>query len=147
MNWTSKIPNIECWKTECWIQTWMGQCQKMFNSILCMLSYEYTLYIILITIDRNICWHSNHRLQFIVCQPRKTNFHFPLVPFPYTYIYTHIHTSAYIYILPFLTENRKQKPRCFALIHLWFAHCTTRNLSFIHLLMKKQMEVICLQTN
>jgi hypothetical protein len=33
------------------------------------------------SIDGHVCWNSNHRWPFIVCQPRKTNVHFP---FPFT---------------------------------------------------------------
>ncbi len=44
------------------------------------------------SIDGHVCWNSNHRLPFIVCQPRKTNVHFPFpfaannvsLPFPFS---------------------------------------------------------------
>jgi hypothetical protein len=48
-------------------------------------------------------------------------------------------------MLPFQTENGKQKQRQFFLICLPFAHRETGGLSFVHLLMKKQTEVIRLQ--
>jgi hypothetical protein len=38
------------------------------------------------------------------------------------------------------TANRLRK------IHLLFAHCANGSFSFVHLLMKKQLEVIRLQT-
>ncbi len=49
-------------------------------------------------------------------------------------------------MLPFQTENRKRSQRRFFLICLPFAHCANRSLSFVHLLIKKQTEVIRLQT-
>ncbi len=57
-------------------------------------------------------------------------------------------TATYIYVLVsmllFQTENGKQNPRRFSLIHFLFAHCNG-SLSIVHLLTKKQREVICFQ--
>jgi hypothetical protein len=51
----------------------------------------------------------------------------------------HIH----IHIMPFQTENGS--PDIFSFIFLLFAHRTKERLSYVHLLTKKQMEVIRLQ--
>jgi hypothetical protein len=45
------------------------------------------------------------------------------------------------------TSNGKQKPRRFSVIRLLFAHRANGSLPFIHLLTKKQTEVIHLQTD
>ncbi len=44
-------------------------------------------------------------------------------------------------------SNRKLKPRRFSLIRLMFAHRANRSSTFVHLLTKKQMDVIRLQTD
>ncbi len=64
---------------------------------------------------------------------------------PYIYIYILIYIYIYIYIMPFQTENGS--PRRFSLIHLPFALRTNGSLSFVRSLMKKQTEIIHLQTN
>ncbi len=50
-------------------------------------------------------------------------------------------------MLPFQTENGKQKPRQFFLIRLLFSNSANGSLSFVRLLTKKQTEVISLQTD
>ncbi len=45
------------------------------------------------------------------------------------------------------TENGKWKPRRLSLYRLPFAHRANGSLAFVSLLMKKQTEVICLQTD
>jgi hypothetical protein len=45
------------------------------------------------------------------------------------------------------TENGKRKPKQFSLIRLPFAPHPNGSWSFVHLLTKKQTEVICLQTD
>ncbi len=50
------------------------------------------------------------------------------------------------YIYP-AVSNGQWKPRQFSFIHLPFAHRAHGSLSFFHLLMKKQIEVIHLQTD
>ncbi len=52
-----------------------------------------------------------------------------------------------MYMLPFLMENGRQKPRRFSFICLSFAHRSNRSLSFVRLFMKKQTEVIRMQTD
>jgi hypothetical protein len=52
-----------------------------------------------------------------------------------------------MYMLLFQTENEKRKPRLFSLNSLPFAHRANGSLSFVRLFMKKQTEVIRLQTN
>jgi hypothetical protein len=52
--------------------------------------------------------------------------------------------AAYMYSA---ISNRKQKPRWFFLIHLPFAHHANKSLLFVSLLIKKQTEVIHLQTD
>jgi hypothetical protein len=49
-------------------------------------------------------------------------------------------------MLPFQTENGKPNPRRFSLICLLFAHRAI-SLSFVHMMMKKQREVIHWQTD
>ncbi len=44
----------------------------------------------------------------------------------------------FICILAFQTENGKQKPRTFSLIHLPFAHPANESLSLVPLLIKKK---------
>ncbi len=100
----------------------------------------------------------------MVCQPRKSNFRFPFVFFllvrfsAYSiYVYTESETIyvynihilyIYMYLLPFQMEDGKRKPKRFSLIRLPFAHRTnTVSLSFVHLLTKKQTEVVRLQTD
>ncbi len=53
-------------------------------------------------------------------------------------IYVYISTSA---------SNEKWKPRQFSLIHLLFAHRANESSLFVCFFTKKQMEVICLQTD
>jgi hypothetical protein len=69
--------------------------------------------------DGHVCFNSNLWLLFIVCWPRKTNFHFPFaanqrkLPFSVSslfrvcvlYIYIIIYIYIYIYMLLFQTEN------------------------------------------
>jgi hypothetical protein len=78
-------------------------------------------------------------------QTEVCHFRFPFaankwkLPFSVSFIF-----RKYIYIYA-AVSNRKQKPRQFFLIRSPFAHHANRSLSFVCLLMKKQMEVICLQ--
>ncbi len=112
-------------------------------------------YIYAVHIDGHVCWNNNRRLPFIVCRPRKTNFHFPfplaankqkyavsVFPFQQTngnccfrsfrlrcvcmYIFI-------FYMLPFQTENGSlgDVPQ---LIRLPFTHHVKGNLSFVYLL-------------
>ncbi len=46
-----------------------------------------------------------------------------------------------------LRKKSNEKPRRFSLSHLPFAHRATRSMSFVRLVMKKQMEVIHLLTD
>ncbi len=64
----------------------------------------------------------------------------------YISIYKYTYTYIYIYILLFQTENGKRKPRRFVLIRCPFVHCANGSLWFFRLFMKKQTEVIRLQT-
>ncbi len=50
-------------------------------------------------------------------------------------------------MLPFQTDNGKWKPRRFSFSHLSFALRANGSLLFVRLFMKKQMEVIRLQTD
>jgi hypothetical protein len=70
----------------------------------------------------------------------------------YLYIYISVSISIYLLLYRYIcchfkwkTENRI--PGQFSLIHLPFAHQANRSLLFICLFTKKQMEVICLQTD
>ncbi len=125
-----------------------------------------------VVIDWDVFWNSHRQLPVFVCQLRKINFRFPfpfaanrrkfaisilrlqqtngncrflLVPF-FTFvsvcIFIFILTFKYTFILQFQTH-----PRRFFLIRLPFAHCANGSLSFVRLLTKKQMEVICWQTD
>ncbi len=59
------------------------------------------------------------------------------------YIYLHLYFYLYAAI-----PNRKRKPRQFSLIRLLLTHCANGSLSFVHLLIRKQTQVIIhLQTN
>jgi hypothetical protein len=94
------------------------------------------------------------RLPFIVRLPKKTNF-----CFPNTCIYTHIyiqiymcvnihkHTYIHTYIYICCCFKQKTEARRFSLIRLPSAHHANGSLPFVHLLTKKQIEVIRLQTD
>ncbi len=60
-------------------------------------------------------------------------------------IYSNINNN--FYMLPFQAKDRKQKLRQFSLIRFPFAHWAKVSLSSVRLLIKKQIEVICLQTD
>ncbi len=65
---------------------------------------------------------------------------FTIFLYIYLYLYLHIYTYAYAAI-----SNGKRKPRQFPLICLQFVHHANGDLSFVHLFMKRQTKVICLQ--
>jgi hypothetical protein len=52
-----------------------------------------------------------------------------------------------MYMLPFQTEDEKQKLRRFSLNSLPFAHRANGSLSFVRLFMQKQTEVVRLHIN
>jgi hypothetical protein len=65
----------------------------------------------------------------------------------YIEIYILISIYVYLYICIYIfaaVSNRKRKPRRFSLIRLPFTH---RSNEVCHLFMKKQTQVICLQTD
>jgi hypothetical protein len=49
-------------------------------------------------IGGHVCWNSLRRSPFIICRPRKTNFHFGLQQTNGSYRFPNIHTYIYIYI-------------------------------------------------
>ncbi len=106
----------------------------------CMLQY---------IIDGHVCCNIKHRLPFIICRPRKTNFRFPFsankrkLSF---FVSSVFRTHTYIYIYDAIS-NRKWKPRQFSFILLPFALCENRSSLFFRLYMKKQTKVISFQTN
>ncbi len=89
-------------------------------------------------------------LPFIVCQLRQTNFHFPFaanngsLPFPIAANKQKLPFPARMFVY---IRCRFKQPRRFFLISLAFTHHANGNLSFVCLLMKKQTEVILLQTD
>ncbi len=75
----------------------------------------------------SVCYILKHQLNVYLCKYAAN-----------MYIYIYIYAAV---------SNRKQKPRWLSLICLPFAHRTNESLLFVHLLAKKQTEVIHLQTD
>jgi hypothetical protein len=131
----------------------------VFLDVLSIYSFCYVRCFVVI-IDGHACWNSKHWLPCIVCWPRKTKFRF-LFPFSVCSkqrellfsvssifcIFVNIYTDIYNIYLHQYIYMKNGRPCDFSLIRFLFAHLANRSLSLFRLLMKKQTEVIHLQTD